>query len=116
MPRKRTTYTRTQKLAAVVLARHSSSEQAAKAFDLEERTVQRWEATFEVPDDQWTALEELLLSRASEMSAKGQTQGLVATLTAAGISGRNRHYRQLIARREAQRNKRPEADYESPRR
>lgn len=94
------THSKATKLAAVVLARLSSPDVAATTFHVDEQTVRRW-LEGDPPADDWEQAEKLLLARGLEMSARGQTQGLVATLTAAGISSRHRRYSTLIARREA---------------
>jgi hypothetical protein len=100
---KRSYYSRPQRLAAVFLARQSGADAAAQAFELDPRTVRSWMDTVELPDDQWEAIQAVLLARGGELTARGETRGLVATLTAAGISSRNVRYAKLISRREARR-------------
>jgi hypothetical protein len=103
-------HTRAAKLAAVVLARHSTLDEAASTFGIAKRSLARWMATLDVPDDEWEAIEQTLLARASEMTARGEVRGLVQTLTGAGIASRNARNRELIARREARR----EAEQQPP--
>lgn len=97
-------HSKATRLAATFLARLTSADVAASTFRLDVKTVRAWQAgAVELPDDQWQAIETVLLTRGAEMAARGQTTGLVATLTAAGISSRNTRYQQLIERREARR-------------
>ncbi len=49
------------------------------------------------------AIRDVPLARGAEMAAKGDTRGLAAVLTGAGISERNVRYGELIRRREARR-------------
>jgi hypothetical protein len=77
---------------------------AAATFRVDVRTVRSWqEGSVELPEDQWEAIEAVLLARGGEKAARGDTAGLVQTLTGAGIAARNRRYATLIARREARR-------------
>jgi hypothetical protein len=108
MPGKR--HPRSVKLAAVFLTRQSGIEAAAKTFGVDPRTIEAWTASGDLPQDEWTAIRDVLRARAGEMAAKGETSGLVATMTAAGIADRNVRYTTLIARREARRD--PEAETE----
>jgi hypothetical protein len=91
------------KLAAVFLAQQSSVDGAAEALGIDPRTIRGWLETVELPADRWTAIRDVLQARAGEMAAKGETRGLVQTLTGAGIADRNVRYSTLIARREARR-------------
>jgi hypothetical protein len=91
------------KLAATFLARMSSVDAAASTFCIDPRTVRGWVDRVELPEDRWTAIRDVLLARGSEMAAKGDTRGLPAILTGAGIAERNVRYATLIARREARR-------------
>lgn len=91
------------RLSAVFLGRLASAEVAGKVLGVDYRTVQSWMQASELPADDWTAVRDVLLTRGAEMAAKGETRGLVQTLTAAGISDRNVRYATLIARREARR-------------
>lgn len=94
-------HSRATKLAAVFLARESGVDAAADAFGIDRNTIRRWLAAVELPADQWEAIQEVLLARGSELAAKGQTAGLTATLTGAGIASRNVRYGKLIERRDA---------------
>lgn len=97
-------HSKATKLAATSLARLSSADVAAATFRVDVQTVRRWQAGADAPpDDTWTAVRDVLLARGAEMAARGETSGLVQTLTAAGISDRNVRYSTLIARREARR-------------
>lgn len=97
-------HSRATRLAATFLARLASPEVAATTFRVDVRTVRGWQAgSVELPDDEWTAIRDVLRARGAEMAAKGDVKGLVQTLTAAGISDRNVRYGELIARREARR-------------
>lgn len=97
-------HSRATKLAATFLARLASPEVAAATFRVDVRTVRDWQAgSVELPEDQWEAIEAVLLARGGEKAASGETAGLVQTLTGAGIAARNRRYATLIARREARR-------------
>jgi hypothetical protein len=108
-------HSKATKLAAVVLARLSSADVAAVTFGVDVQTVRRWQAGADAPpDDTWTAVRDVLLTRGAEMAARGETSGLVQTLTAAGISDRNVRYSTLIARREARRAKEQQPEPESP--
>ena len=90
-------------MGATVLARLAGIDTAVDTFGIDRRTVRGWVKGEPPPDDQWTAVRDVLLARGAELAAKGETKGLVQTLTAAGISERNVRYGQLIARREARR-------------
>jgi hypothetical protein len=106
-------HSKATKLAATFLARLSSADVAAATFRVDVQTVRRWQAGGDAPpDDTWTAIRDVLLTRGAEMAAKGETSGLVQTLTAAGISDRNVRYSTLIARREQRREaeQQPEPD------
>jgi hypothetical protein len=106
-------HSRATRLAATFLARLASPEVAASTFRVDVRTVRNWQAgSVELPADQWEAIEAVLLARGGEQAAKGETRGLVQTLTGAGIAARNRRYAQLIAQREARRQ--GEAEMEQP--
>lgn len=94
-------HTRATRMAATFLAKQNGADAAATAFGIDPRTVRSWLQTVEIPDDQWTAIRDVLLARGAEMAALGKTAGLPAVLTGAGISDRNVRYGQLIARREA---------------
>lgn len=96
----RKSYTEADKLAAVFLAQQAGVEAAATALGIDPRSVRDWSKTITLPDDQWTAIRDVLIARGSVMAAKGTTTGLAATLTGAGIAERNVRYGQLIARRE----------------
>jgi hypothetical protein len=101
-------HSKATKLAATFLARLSSADVAAAAFRVDVQTVRRWQAGGDAPpDDTWTAVRDVLLTRGAEMAARGDTRGLVQTLTAAGISDRNVRYGDLIRRREARREAEP---------
>lgn len=100
------------RLAAVFLARQSGIDTAAATFGADPATIRRWLDTVVLPDSEWGAIEKVLLARAGEMTAKGESRQLVATLTAAGISSRNRRYETLIERRDARRS--AEADAAKP--
>jgi hypothetical protein len=96
----RKSYTEADKLAAVFLAQQAGPEAAATALGIDPRSVRDWSKSITLPDDQWTAIRDVLIARGSVMAAKGTTTGLAATLTGAGIAERNVRYGQLIARRE----------------
>ena len=96
-------YTRATRMAATFLAKMNGADAAATAFGIDPRTLRSWLQTVEIPDDQWTAIRDVLLARGAEMAALGKTAGLPAVLTGAGISDRNVRYGVLIARREARR-------------
>lgn len=96
-------HSRATKLAATFLARLSSADVAAATFRVDVQTVRRWQAGGDVPEDTWTAVRDVLLTRGAEMAAKGDVKGLVQTLTAAGISERNVRYGELLRQREARR-------------
>lgn len=103
-------HSRATRLGAALLARLAGVDAAAAAFRVDPRTIRGWLGQGEVPADEWTAIRDVLRARGAEMAAKGETRGLVALLTAAGISDRNVRYGELIARREARR----EAEQEPP--
>jgi hypothetical protein len=96
-------HSRATKLAATFLAKLASPDVAAATFRVDVRTVRGWRDGIELPADEWTAIRDVLRARGAEMAARGDTRGLVATLTAAGISDRNVRYSTLISRREARR-------------
>lgn len=110
----RRTYSKAERLSAVFLARQASIAEAATVLGIPVRNVERWHAEVELPADQWEAIEQTLLARASDMSARGETRGLVATLTGAGISARNRRYAELIRQREARQQAEPEPQAPDP--
>lgn len=107
MPRRHSESTR---LAAVFLAEQNGPDAAAEALGLDPRTVRSWQETLALPADRWTAIRDLLQARAGELAAKGETKGLVAMLTGAGIADRNVRYATLIERREKRRADEAKAD------
>jgi len=109
-------HSKATRLAATFLARLASPEVAASTFRVDVRTVRGWQAgAVDLPADQWEAIEAVLLARGGEQAAKGETRGLVQTLTGAGIAARNRRYAQLIERREARRQGEQEMEEQPPR-
>lgn len=108
-------HSRATKLAVTFLAKLTSADVAAATFRVDPRTVASWQAgAVDLPTDDWEAIEAVLLARGGEQAARGETRGLVQTLTGAGIAARNRRYATLIARREAQRQPDPEPAPVSP--
>ena len=92
-------YARIHRLAAVLTARTSSVGEAAKALDVDLRTVRSWVRAVELPNEGdpaahtvWTAIRDHLLARAAVMTARGETKGIVPVTTATGISRRNVAY------------------------
>ena len=96
-------HSKATRLAATFLAKLAGVDTAAATFGIDRRTVRSWTGSVEVPEDPWTAIRDVLLARGSEMAAKGDTRGLPAILTGAGIAERNVRYGQLIAQRDGRR-------------
>jgi hypothetical protein len=104
-----------RRLAGMAMVRFVGVRNAARAVQVDERTLRGWlakdNADTDHDADAWRAAEALAQERMLTGLATGDARGLTAWSTAAGIASRNVRYATLIARREGRHREEPKPSW-----
>jgi hypothetical protein len=103
------------KMATAALSKIVGVRTAAKVAGVDWRTVERWVKGYQDGDEaEWRSARELAQARHLEALIKGDTRGMTAFATSAGISARNEAYARLKSQRDARRTEQDEGAQPEP--